>query len=72
MRARHLLLAAGSLAAPAAAQAGPAFTPIVDSRLRYETVDQEGLAKNADAVTARIRAVTASAFFANPSWSTVS
>ena len=56
MRVRHLLLAAGSLAAPAAAQTGPVFTPIVDARLRYETVNQDGFASDADAVTARIRA----------------
>ena len=56
MRAPLLLAAAGSLAAPAAAQTGSVFTPIVDARLRYETVDQDGFAKNADAVTARIRA----------------
>ena len=56
MRARLLLLAAGALAAPAAAQTAPAFKPIVDARLRYETVDQSGIARTADAVTARMRA----------------
>lgn len=33
-----------------------AFKPIVDARLRYETVEQDGIARDADAVTARVRA----------------
>ncbi|MGH6782345.1 MAG: alginate export family protein, partial [Sphingomonadaceae bacterium] len=50
------LLAAGCIAAPAAAEAAPAFKPMVDARLRYESVDQDGIAREADAVTARVRA----------------
>ena len=38
---------------PAAAQT---ITPLIDARLRHEHVDQDGLPRNADAVTARIRA----------------
>ena len=30
--------------------------PIIDTRLRYEHVDQQGVDRDADAVTARIRA----------------
>lgn len=32
------------------------FKPLIDTRLRYESVDQDGLARDADAVTARMRA----------------
>ncbi len=39
-------------AAPAAAQT---ITPLVDARLRHEHVEQDGLPRNANAVTARIR-----------------
>src|SRR6185436_13070135 len=39
---------------PAAAQAVK-LKPIVDTRLRYENVDQAGLAKDANALTARAR-----------------
>ena len=44
------------------AAAGPAcaedltLTPLVDGRLRYEHVDQDGLSKNAEALTLRLRA----------------
>lgn len=44
------------------AAATPAFAgdveikPLIDTRLRYETVDQDGIARDADAVTARMRA----------------
>ena len=55
MRALTLLLVAGCFTAPAAAQTGPDFKPILDTRMRYETVDQDGFANNADAVTARMR-----------------
>jgi hypothetical protein len=43
------------------AAAGPAcaeditLKPLIDARLRYETVDQDGLADHADALTARLR-----------------
>ncbi|MCE2510134.1 MAG: alginate export family protein [Alphaproteobacteria bacterium] len=33
----------------------PTFTPIFDARLRYESVDQDGFAKDANAVTMRLR-----------------
>lgn len=42
-------------AAPAAAQ-DVTLKPLVDTRLRYETVDQDGLQRGSDAVTARVRA----------------
>ncbi len=53
---------AALLAGAALGSATPAFTqplsvkPIIDTRLRYEHVDQQGLPRNADAVTARLRA----------------
>lgn len=31
------------------------FKPLIDTRLRYESVEQDGLARDADAVTARMR-----------------
>ncbi|HEX7822679.1 MAG TPA: alginate export family protein [Sphingobium sp.] len=54
-----LLLSASAIAAPAAAQEIK-FKPIVDARLRYETVEQNGPAplsrdRDADAVTLRLR-----------------
>lgn len=50
---RMLLPLAGVLATPAAAQT---VTPLLDARLRYENVDQAGVAREADAVTLRARA----------------
>lgn len=47
-----LSLAAGAL--PAHAE-DIKFKPIVDARLRWENVDQQGIAQNADAVTMRLR-----------------
>lgn len=44
-----------AVAGPACAQ-GVEVTPLVDARLRYEHVDQDGLPRDADAVTVRIRA----------------
>ena len=67
---RKQLLTAAALAAPIAA-AHPAYAasgdpvvvsdsltidPIIDGRLRYETVDQDNAARNADALTMRLRA----------------
>lgn len=46
-----ILLAA--VAAPAAAQS---LKPLAEARLRYETVSQQGLAENSDALTIRARA----------------
>ena len=52
---RAAILMAGLVATPALAK--PIFIkPIIDARLRYEGVDQAGIAKRADAVTARTRA----------------
>ena len=56
MRPAGIILLAGCLTAPATARAAPEFKPIVDARLRYETVDQAGIARDADAMTARVRA----------------
>lgn len=42
-------------ATPAAAQA-LALNPLIDTRLRYESVNQDGLATDADAATVRVRA----------------
>jgi hypothetical protein len=47
-------LAAGCFAAPALAD-GIAIKPLLDTRLRWENVDQEGIAKDANAVTFRAR-----------------
>ncbi|HVJ01990.1 MAG TPA: alginate export family protein, partial [Sphingomonas sp.] len=47
--------AALAVAAPACAQS-VALKPLVEARLRYENVDQQDLAENADALTLRIRA----------------
>jgi hypothetical protein len=52
---RYLLLPAAIFAGPACA--APAnWKPVLETRLRYEHVDQDGLAGNADALTARARA----------------
>lgn len=62
MRRIPLCLLAGLWAAPAfAADANPlgaglALRPIVDARLRWESVDQQGLPEQGDAMTARLRA----------------
>lgn len=40
--------------------------PLIDTRLRYESVDQDGIAENADALTLRARA---GAELANKNWS---
>ena len=47
-------LAAGWIAAPSFA-AGISVKPLLDTRLRWENVDQDGTAKDADAVTIRAR-----------------
>lgn len=49
------VLTAASASVPVDAQT-VTLKPIVDARLRYEGVDQDGLPKNADAVTVRLRA----------------
>ena len=48
-------LAAGWIAAPSVA-AGVTVKPLLDFRLRWENVDQDGIAKDANAVTLRGRA----------------
>ena len=53
MRALPILLA-GLVSTPALADP-VILKPLVDARLRYETVDQEPLARDADALTMRIR-----------------
>ena len=55
MRALPIALAAaaGISATPAAAQT---LKPLIDARLRWESVDQDGFARDADAVTVRVRA----------------
>ena len=47
-------LAAGWIAAPALA-GGVTVKPLLDLRLRWENVDQDGIAKDANAVTLRAR-----------------
>ncbi len=54
MRFLTCCLLSSAVLVPAAAQAVK-FKPIVDARLRYEGVDKTGVAKEADAVTARAR-----------------
>lgn len=57
MRRLPLLIATGAALAAAPAAAQPiTLKPIVDARLRYEGVDQDGLPRDADAVTLRLRA----------------
>jgi hypothetical protein len=55
MRAFPILAWGGLVATPALADP-LAFSPLLDARLRYEHVEQAPLAKDADAVTARVRA----------------
>ena len=55
MRVLPLLAAGGLVATPALADP-IALKPLIDARLRYEHVDQAPLSKDADALTARIRA----------------
>jgi len=53
---KRFILAASLLAAAGPACAGPILKPLVDLRIRYEADHQDGLAKNSDALTARLRA----------------
>ncbi len=60
MRNGNLILASitaltAGMAGSAAHAEGVKFKPLIDARLRYETVDQEPIAKDADSVTMRIR-----------------
>ncbi|UVO55764.1 alginate export family protein [Sphingomonas sp. SUN039] len=52
---RAAILMAGLVATPALAEPIK-LKPLIDARLRYEGVDQAGIANRADAVTARVRA----------------
>lgn len=54
---KRLVLTGALLASagPAAAQT-VTLAPVVDARLRYEAIDQDGIADDADAVTMRVRA----------------
>jgi hypothetical protein len=52
---RALALAATGLAASGAHAQDITLKPLIDARLRYEHVDQDGIADSADAVTLRIR-----------------
>lgn len=55
MASKYFLLAAvTAVAGPACAQ-DIVLKPLADARLRYEHVDQDGVAKDADAVTMRVR-----------------
>src|SRR5438045_3448599 len=54
MRFATCLLLTAAIASPAMAQPFK-FKPLIDARLRYEFVDQDGVAKDADAVTMRAR-----------------
>ncbi|CAN5404058.1 hypothetical protein BH11PSE5_BH11PSE5_19580 [soil metagenome] len=56
MNVRHVLLLAGGLVSSPALADPITLKPIVDARIRYEHVDQDPVARDADAVTARIRA----------------
>jgi hypothetical protein len=49
------MMTVGLLSSPAVA-GGPTIKPIIDARLRYENVSQAPIARDADAVTARVRA----------------
>ena len=60
-----LLAAMAALAFPAAAEAQQ-VKPLFDTRLRWENVDQEGLGRQADAMTFRLRA---GAELASGNWS---
>ena len=62
---RLILLAVAVITAPAPALAQDVM-PLLDARLRYEQVDQDGIAKHADALTFRLRA---GAEFSSGDWS---
>jgi hypothetical protein len=52
---RAFALAASGMAASAAQAQNVTLKPLVDARLRYEHVDQQGIADAADALTLRVR-----------------
>ena len=54
---KQMIATAAALAAAGSAHAAPVTVKaLVDARLRYEHVDQDGFAQNADALTTRVRA----------------
>lgn len=55
MKFAMILMAASAATTPALAD-DIVLKPVIDARLRYENVDQDGIARKADAVTARVRA----------------
>jgi len=59
MKARACMILAGAVVAASAASPALAdplkLTPLIDARLRYEGVDQQGKAEQADALTFRMR-----------------
>lgn len=55
MKSTYIAAALAAVAGPACAQ-NIALKPLLDGRLRYETVDQDGLAEDANALTLRLRA----------------
>ncbi len=55
MKSTYIAVALAAVAGPACAQ-NIALKPLLDGRLRYETVDQDGLAEDANALTLRLRA----------------
>jgi hypothetical protein len=65
MRLSLFGFAAASLAPSAAAAQPVSLKPLLDARLRYEHVHQDGLAREANALTARVRA---GAEIASGSW----
>jgi hypothetical protein len=52
---KSLPILAAALFGSAASADDIAFKPLIDTRLRYENVDQDGIAKSADALTLRVR-----------------
>lgn len=56
MRSAFAILIIGLAAGPPAAAQTMQIKPLIDARLRYENVDQDGIALEADGVTARVRA----------------
>ena len=54
MRTLFATTAALAVAGPACAQ-DIKLTPLIDGRVRYEHVDQDGIARDADALTVRVR-----------------
>lgn len=53
---RYLLLATALVAAGPVCAQSVELKPLVDARTRYEAVDQDGVARDADALTLRVRA----------------